>query len=170
MTSEKVAASTSPATASQEFLALINQARQHPELYPPRGNTTGAAMTACSNALTYSDALHTIASEHNEFLGSQPLAWVRADGNAHRNPNGNFAWDAGEPIDQAGYHSFRGEIVADGFSTPAAALEFWMQDDGPFGWGHRNLILNCTIQEAGPAFGQYGPSNHDFYTVDMGTP
>jgi uncharacterized protein YkwD len=152
---------------SRRFLRLINEARAHPELYPPHGNTAGAAMTGCSNSLTYSSALHTTAADHNDYLASRPREWIGVDGNAHRGPNGRFVWEAGEPMDQAGYHSYRAEIVAWGQETRGDALRAWMQDDAGSNWGHRNLILNCSIQDAGPGIYNGGPWGH-YYTVDMG--
>jgi len=149
------------------LLKAVNHARAHPELYPPRGNAAGAVMKACPNPLRYSAALHKVANAHNYYIASRPLEWVRA-GNAHKGPSGKDVWDPGEPMYQAGYRSYRAEIVADGFPTPEAAVRFWMQDDEKWKWGHRNIILDCTIQEAGPAHGPYPPNNHYFYTVDLG--
>jgi hypothetical protein len=155
-------------TPSKRFLALINDARQHPEKYPPHGNTAGATMTACPSPLKHSIALQNTSAAHNGYLASQPLSWVNTDSNVHKDPNGMWVWDSGEPMEKAGYHSWRAEIVAYGFPTTADALRFWMQDDAPSNWGHRNYILNCTIQEAGPAIHNGGPGSH-YYTVDMGT-
>jgi uncharacterized protein YkwD len=70
-------------------------------------------------------------------------------------------------MDQAGYHSYRAEIVAWGFATRKDAVKYWMQDDAASNWGHRNLILNCGIQEAGYGVVSSGPAGH-YYTVDMG--
>jgi hypothetical protein len=42
-----------------------------------------------------------------------------------------------------------------------------MQDDEASNWGHRNLILNCSIHDAGPAIHNGGSWGH-YYTVDMG--
>jgi hypothetical protein len=69
--------------------------------------------------------------------------------------------------DQVGYHSYRAEIVAWGQETRRDALRAWMQDDAASNWGHRNLILNCSIQDAGPAIHNGGSWGH-YYTVDMG--
>jgi uncharacterized protein YkwD len=43
-----------------------------------------------------------------------------------------------------------------------------MQDDAPSNWGHRNLILDCGLTDAGAAHLAGGPLNH-YWTVDMGT-
>jgi uncharacterized protein YkwD len=159
--------STFRPSPSRQFLKLINRARAHPELYPPHGNAAGAAMTGCSNSLTYSPALHGTAADHNAYLASRPKEWLEVDGNAHRGPDGKFVWEAGEPMDLAGYHSYRAEIVAWGQETTGDALQAWMQDDAGSNWGHRNLILNCSIQDAGPSSYSGGPWGH-YYTVDMG--
>jgi hypothetical protein len=150
------------------FLNRINVARAHPELYPPHGNARGAVMTPCATPLQFSSALRHTARPHNNYLVTRPIEWVNKYPNMHRNPNGNLAWEPGEPIDQAGYHSRRAEIVATGQPTSEAALQYWMQDDAASGWGHRNLILDCTIKEAGPGRLHGGPGNH-YWTVDMGT-
>jgi hypothetical protein len=155
-------------SSSVSFLRDINNARQHPELYPPHGNTTGAIMTACPAKLQYSSALYQTAAAHNDYLASRPISWVSTYPNMHRDPNGKLVWESGEPMDRAGYHSYRGEIVAWGFPTSEAALRAWMQDDAGSSWGHRNLILNCVLQDAGPAILQGGPGNH-YHTVDMGS-
>ena len=67
----------------------------------------------------------------------------------------------------AGYRSGRWEIVTAGFPTAAAAVQFWMQNDAPSMWGHRNIILNCAIREAGSAHLAGGPFGH-YWTVDLG--
>lgn len=149
-----------------ELIGLINDARVHPEKYPPHGNTAGATMAACPSPFRESSVLAGIASTHNGYLATQPIAVVNTFPNMHKNADGKLAWDAGEPMDTAGYHSFRAEIVATGFPTAADALRFWMQDDAPSQWGHRNLILNCTIQEAGGAH-LAGDSGGHYWTVDM---
>jgi hypothetical protein len=150
------------------FLELINVARARPELYPPHGEAQGAARTACATPLQYSPDLRRTARAHNHYLASRPIEWVNTPPNMHKNPNGKLAGDAGEPMDLAGYKSHRAEIVATGFPTSEAALQFWMQDDAPSRWGHRNNILNCAIKDAGPSRFNGGPGNQ-YYTVDMGT-
>jgi hypothetical protein len=147
---------------------LVNDARTHPEKYPPNGSTQGAAMNPCSGPFQYSVQLRDIAREHNRFLASKPIDWVNTYPNMHTGPNGKLVWDAGEPMDRAGYHSFRSENVATGFATPAEVMRFWMQDDERFGWGHRNLILNCNAREAGIGHYQGGPGSH-YWTLDVGT-
>ncbi|WP_410479397.1 CAP domain-containing protein [Pseudonocardia sp. H11422] len=82
-------------------------------------------------------------------------------------PNGKLVWDDGEPMDQAGDHSSRSEIVATGFPTVQEALEFWMQNDEKYGWEHRNHVLDCTTQDAGAAHLHGGSGNH-YWTVDLG--
>lgn len=152
----------------QQLFDLINDARLHPEKYPPNGNSSGASMNACPNALTLSSQLQEIARAHNAFLASQPIEWVNDDLNMHRGPGGKLAWEDGEPMSQAGYTAFRAENVATGFPTAEAAVRFWMQDDERWNWGHRNLILNCAAQEFGFAHHEGGPGGH-YWTLDMGT-
>jgi hypothetical protein len=151
-----------------ELLQLLNDARTHPGNYLAHGTTQGATMAACATPFQDSPSLSGTAGQHNAYLASQPIDWVNTYPNMHRRPDGKLAWDAGGPIDQAGYHSYRAQIVATGFSTATDAVRFWMQDDAPSGWGHRNLILNCTIREAGAAHFQGGPGSH-YWTVNMGT-
>ena len=151
-----------------ELLRLLNDARAHPEKYPPNGNPAGATMVSCGPPFKYSKELLAIALAHNRYLASQPIDWVNTYPNMHTGPNGKPVGAPGEPMDQAGYRSYRAEIVATGFPTPIDVIRFWMQDDERFQWGHRNLILNCTIHEAGPGYTQGGPGNH-YWTVDMGT-
>jgi len=74
----------------------------------------------------------------------------------------------GDPVTRLPELGATGEIVADGFPTEAAAVQFWMQDDAPSNWDHRNLILNCDLMEAGAAHLTGGPWGH-YWTVDMGT-
>ncbi|MDX3262915.1 CAP domain-containing protein [Streptomyces sp. MI02-2A] len=125
-------------------------------------------MTPCPTPLRYSRKLHSIARQHSIYLASKPLEWVHSGSNMHTGPSGKFVWDTGEPMDHAGFHAFRAEIVADGFGIATDVVRFWMQDDEQWGWQHRNLILNSSIKYAGP--GSYtSPSNHQFDTVDMGT-
>lgn len=102
------------------------------------------------------------------YLKDQPKDWVNSGVNMHRAPSGKLAWESGEPMDQAGYHTWRAENVAVGFPTPQAAVQFWMQDDAPFGWGHRNAILRPETLEAGLEHYEGGPWGH-YWTLDMGT-
>jgi hypothetical protein len=158
--------------AASEIEALVNDARTHPELYPPRGDTTGAAMAACDGPFVNSPALADTASSHNDFLASQPVEWVMTRPHMHAStPDGmQMSTDAGAPIDQAGFHSLRAQIVAMGYPTAAAVVQAWMQDDGgPLNWGHRNIILNCALSLAGAAYLQGGPGGH-YWTVNMGNP
>ncbi|MGW1682907.1 CAP domain-containing protein [Saccharopolyspora sp. NPDC002376] len=147
---------------------LINDARQHPEKYPPHGNSAGAAMTGCARGFNFSSTLTDIASAHCAYLKDQPRDWVNADQNMHRGPSGKLVWEPGEPMEQAGYHAWRAENVAVGFTTAEAAVRFWMQDDEPFGWGHRNAILRCETMEASLGYYEGGPWGH-YWTLDMGT-
>jgi hypothetical protein len=147
---------------------LINEARAHPENYPPNGNSSGASLSACPSPLRYSQQLSDIASHHNNFLASRDINWVNADDHMHRGPDGKLTSEVGQPMDRAGYHTSRGENVATGFPTAAEVLHFWMQDDERWKWGHRNLILNCSAQEAAIAHLQGGPGRH-YWTLDLGT-
>jgi hypothetical protein len=166
---------TQPAATNggaSEIEALVNDARTHPELYPPRGDPTGAAMAACDGPFLSSQALADTAASHNDFLASQPVEWVMTRPHMHAStPDGmQMSTDAGAPIDQAGFHSLRAQIVAMGYPTAAAVVAAWMQDDGgPLAWGHRNIILNCALSQAGAAYLQGGPGGH-YWTVNMGNP
>ncbi len=151
----------------RQVLDSINDARAHPQKYPPSGNTSGAAMNSCANPVQYSQQLRDIARDHNNFLASRPIDWVNQYPNMHTGPDGKLAWDPGAPMDQAGYRTYRGENVATGFPTSAEVMRFWMQDDERSAWGHRNFILNCTNQEAGVGHDQGGPGGH-YWTLDMG--
>lgn len=154
-----------------EMEALVNDARIHPELYPPRGDPTGAAMAPCDGPFLSSQALADTAASHNDFLAGQPVEWVMTRPHMHAStPDGmQMSTDAGAPIDQAGFHSLRAQIVAMGYPTAAAVVQAWMQDDGPLAWGHRNIILNCALSQAGAAYLQGGPGGH-YWTVNLGNP
>jgi hypothetical protein len=158
------------------LLAAVNDARVHPEKYPPHAkdpntgqawDTSGAKTTGCGSGFADSGALDNTASTHNGFIATMDKTTVNQYPNMHKTASGGLETDQGGPITQAGYGS-TGEIVADGFTTEAAALQFWMQDDGgPNKWGHRNLILNCGLTDAGAAHFAGGPWGH-YWTVDMG--
>ena len=156
-----------PASADATLMDLVNDARLNPEKYPPNGNTAGATMTGCPNPLQESGALAGAAQTHNSYLSQQPNAWLRTYPNMHKNADGKLSGDAGGIIEMAGYRSGRWEIVAAGFPTAAAAVQFWMQNDETSQWGHRNIILNCGIREAGAAHLAGGPFGH-YWTVDLG--
>lgn len=161
-----------PSDATSEIEALINDARTHPEMYPPRGDTTGAAMAPCAGPFLSSQVLADTAASHNDFLASQSVEWVMTRPHMHAStPDGmQMSTDAGGPIDQAGFRSLRAQIVAMGYPTAAAVIQAWMQDDGgPLHWGHRNIILNCALSQAGAAHLQGGPGGH-YWTVNMGNP
>ncbi len=145
------------------LLAAVNDARLHPEKYPPHGNSAGASMTACPNAFNDSGALDSAASAHNNYIASQPK-----NSNPHMNANGKLSWEDGGPIQAAGYNSARGEIVATGQGSANAAVVAWMQDDADQAWGHRNNILNCGYTDAGAAHLSGGPWGN-YWTVDIGT-
>jgi Cysteine-rich secretory protein family len=145
------------------LLAAVNDARLHPEKYPPRGNTAGAKMDACPNAFNGSGSLDQAASAHNSYIASQGK-----NVNPHQNASGILSWDAGGPIELAGYNSARAEIVAEGQGSANAAVVAWMQDDGDQQWGHRNIILDCNLSDAGAAHLAGGPWGN-YWTVDAGT-
>src|SRR5215213_9430720 len=147
---------------------LINEARAHPENYPPDGNSSGASMSACPSPVRYSQQLSDIARDHNDDLASRDIIWVNLVDHMHRGPDGKLTSAVGQPMDRAGYHTFRGENVATGFPTAAEVLHFWMQDDERWKWGHRNRILNCLVQEGGIAHLQGGSGGH-YWTLDFGT-
>ena len=145
------------------LLAAVNDARLHPEKYPPHGNTAGAKMEACPSAFAGSGSLDQAAATHNSFLASSDK-----NVNAHQNANGKLSWEDGGPIEAAGYNSARAEIVATGQGTANAAVVAWMQDDGDQAWGHRNIILDCNLADAGAAHLTGGPWGN-YWTVDAGT-
>jgi hypothetical protein len=159
----------------QELFRLINDARAHPQNYPPHGNAQRASMNSCANPFKGSSELRTTAYHHDAFLATHPEEWMYGTTgdipndipNTHTGPDGKPVWAAGEPMDQAGYHSARYEIVAWGQATPAEVIRAWMQDDEHSQWGHRNIILNCTIQWLGVNHRQGGPVRH-YWTGDMG--
>jgi hypothetical protein len=161
----------SPNVGASEIEVLVNDARTHPESYPPRGDPAGAAVAACDGPFESSPALADTAASHNDFLASQPIEWVNTLPNMHATtPDGTqLSTDAGGPIDQAGFHSLRAQIAATGFPTAAAVIQAWMQDDAPLNWAHRNIILNCGLSQAGAAHLQGGPGGH-YWTVNMGNP
>jgi hypothetical protein len=154
------------------LLAAVNDARLHPEKYPPHGDVhagPGAAMTACASPFNDSAALVSAASTHNGNISALTVDQARQNGDwAHRNPppNGPLSWDGG-PLSQAGYNT-TGEIVAMGQGSEAAAVQFWMQDDAASQWGHRNLILNCALTDAGASHLGGGAAGN-YWTVDMGS-
>lgn len=156
-----------PAEEKQLF-DVVDDARKHPERYPPHGNPAGAVMVACSTGFKFSAALWNIARAHSGYLATRPKEWVTTGDNMHRGPSGKLVWEAGEPMDKAGYHTWRAENVAVGFTTAEAAVRFWMQDDERFNWGHRNAILRCETLEAGVGHDAGGPWGH-YWTLDMGT-
>ncbi|MGP4113441.1 CAP domain-containing protein [Streptomyces sp. 4N509B] len=155
-------------TEEKQMLELINDARQHPEKYPPHGNATGAAMAACARGFELSEKLTEIAAAHSGYLKDQSKEWATTGDNMHRGPGGKLVWESGEPMDQAGYRAWRAENVAVGFATLEEAVRFWMQDDERFAWGHRNAILRCETLEAGVGHFEGGPWGH-YWTLDMGT-
>jgi hypothetical protein len=145
------------------LLAAVNDARAHPEKFPPNGNAGGAKMEACDNPVANSAGLTSAAVAHNQFIAANP------DANPHQNASGVLSWDDGGPIQLAGYNSQRAEIVATGQGSANAAIVDWMQNDGDQAWGHRNIILNCDLQQAGAAHGTGGKWGN-YWTVDFGTP
>lgn len=150
------------------LLAAVNDARLHPEKYPPNGDAAGAVMAACSKPFNHSGALDNTAATHNSFIATMSADVVNVYPNMHKTASGGLAWDVpGGPIAKAGYNT-TGQIVADGFPTEAAAVQFWMQDDAPSQWGHRNKILDCNLTDAGAASFSGGPLGH-YWTVDMGS-
>ena len=137
----------------------------------PHGAISGAAVIAAAMALlampsapaaSADAALMAVVNEarlHPEKYPRQQLRRTTADG--------QLPGDQGGIIGMAGYRSGGWEIVAAGFPTAAAAVQYWMQNDESSQWGHRNIILNCAIREAGPAHLAGGPYGH-YWTVDLG--
>jgi hypothetical protein len=164
-------AAGTPGTPDSALLAAVNDARLHPEKYPPNGTTTqGASMTACKSPFNASSSLNGAASTHIGNISNVSDAVVTQGDNAHRNPppSGPLSWDNGSTIAQAGYNSQRAEIVAWGQPTEAAAVVDWMQNDAHSSWGHRNNILNCGYTDAGAAH-LAGGVEGNYWVVDMGT-
>jgi hypothetical protein len=162
-----LAAPAATSSTTNALLTAINDARLHPEKYPPHGSVPGATMAGCANPLTSSAALYQGAAAHDRFLASHPLEWITRK-TAHMDPNGKQATDDGGHIAAAGFNRARAEIVATQMTTSAAAVRAWMQDDGDQGWGHRNIILDCKLVSAGASHYVGGPGGH-YYTADMGT-
>lgn len=159
------------------LLAAVNDARVNPGKYPPdtkdpntgqSWDTSGATMTACPKPFADSGALDNTAATHNGFIATMDGSAVNNWPNMHKTASGGLTYDQGGPITQAGY-SNTGEIVAIGQSSEAAALKFWMQDDGGQNkWDHRNMILNCSLTDAGAAHFTGGPLAN-YWTVDLGS-
>ncbi len=162
-----VVPANSATSSTNALLTAINDARMHPEKYPPRGNTAGAKMGACTSPFRQSAALYKGANAHDKFLAGQPTSWVQSGLNAHRDPNGALAWESNGHIAAAGFNGARAEIVAWGQPTSAAAVRAWMQDDEHSNWGHRNIILDCSLSYAGASNYAGGPAGH-YFTADMG--
>ena len=68
------------ASADAALMALVNDARLHPEKYPPNGNAAGATMTGCPNPLRESGASAGAAQTHNSRREA-----VGGSGRDHRN-------------------------------------------------------------------------------------
>lgn len=156
------------------LLNAVNDARLHPEKYPPQ-EAGAPTLNACTSPFNASSGLDGAASKHIGFISNVSRAVVEASDsqgnpNAHRNPppSGPLSWDNGGPIAAAGYNTKRGEIVAFGQGSEATAVSFWMQNDAPSGWGHRKLILDCTLSDAGAAH-LAGGVEGQYWVVDMGT-
>lgn len=170
--------------ADAALLSAVNDARLHPEKYPPNGKTdlgngVKAKMTACPNPLRESWALDNAAATHNKHVASVSKDVLKQDQfMGHRNPppGGPVSWapSTKDPVDQrvgplvqSGYDRKRGEIVAFGQITAAQAVRDWMQNDEGSRWGHRNIILDCDYTDVGAAHFVGGPWNH-YWTVDVG--
>jgi hypothetical protein len=171
--------------ADGPLLSAVNDARLHPDKYPPKGkidlgNGVKAKMTACPKPLGESWALDTAAAAHNKFIASVSKDSLSKDFGAHRNPppSGPVSWapslPPNQPVDpregplvQSGYDKKVGEIVALGQTTAALAVQDWMQNDESQKWGHRNIILDCDFTDAGAAHLASGPASH-YWTVDVG--
>ncbi|WP_406514560.1 CAP domain-containing protein (plasmid) [Streptomyces sp. NBC_00161] len=157
----------------RELRRFVTDARTHPENYPPHGNSAKAIMPPGVPDFQHSGALTNIASAHSIFLTGVDKDWVNADKNMHRGPDGTLVWEPGQPMDQAGFHTWRTENVAVGFDTAEKVVRFWMQDDEVWEWGHRNAILfddwfdPGDIREAGFGYARGGPWTH-YWTLDMG--
>jgi hypothetical protein len=182
--------------AEMSLFDLVNDARLHPENYPPdtsqpSPNGTQPKMTACPKAFVESDTLRDAARQHNKFTATQTADWILATDasgksldNMHRTPTAPggtpiLDWEFPNPpppeqgpgiIYLAGYHSDTAENWST-FPTPLEVVQNWMIDDASADWGHRNNILNCALVEAG--VGHLNPTNGtpfpDLWTLCMGT-
>lgn len=157
----------------QDLQRCVTDARTRPEAYPPHGNAAGATMPPGVPDFQLAGSLNGTAHDHCEFLMGQDKAWVTEDQNMHRGPTGALVWEVGQPIEQAGFHTWRAENVAVGFETADQVVRFWMQEDEAWGWGHRNAILfddwytPDDVREAGFGYTNGGPWTH-YWTLDMG--
>jgi hypothetical protein len=159
----------------QALLAIVNDARLHPEKYPLIGDyagnptdTSSAHSTACPKPFGRSGALENSAATHNSYIATIPKPGLDGGVRAHETPGGGQVGDPGGPLARAGY-GHNGEIVAAEWADNAAAVKYWMSLDGP-GWGHRNAILDCSLTDAGAAsFSAPGSPYKTYYTVDMGS-
>ncbi|MFZ4160426.1 CAP domain-containing protein [Streptomyces griseoincarnatus] len=156
----------------REFWALINDARLHPEKYPPLEEPkNNALMAPCRKELDYSGALRDTARTHSSFLQKQPKEWVTKGNNMHASSvitGVPLVYQEDGTLHQAGYKTFRSENVAVGQATPEDAVRFWMQRDAAHNWGHRNAILRCETRDGGVGYVAGGDWNH-YWTLDLGT-
>ncbi|MFE3644331.1 CAP domain-containing protein [Streptomyces sp. NPDC059169] len=155
----------------RELRHFVTDARTHPENYPPHGNSEKAVMPPGVPDFKLSRALIGIARAHSEFLAG--LDRENAEKYKHLGPDGTSVSEPGQPMWQAGYHTWRAENVAFGFDTAEKVVRFWMQDDETWDWDHRNAILfddwftPDDIREAGFGYCKGGPWVH-YWTLDMG--
>ncbi|MFI0738858.1 CAP domain-containing protein [Streptomyces sp. NPDC021100] len=160
--------SMSAPAEEKRLLALINDARVHPEKYPPHGNSAGASMAGCTSPFRTSRALTLDARDHSDYLRDPAdVDWIKTDGNAHQGRNGLPTTGDSGLMAQDGFVA-RAENVAFGFAMAEEVVQSWMQDDEARQWGHRNNILACEKLEAGVGHCQGGPWGH-YWTLDMGT-
>ncbi|MFB8120124.1 sigma-70 family RNA polymerase sigma factor [Streptomyces sp. NPDC056465] len=110
---------SSPPTAAEEVIALVNAERSEEGCGPVRANSL----------------LATAASRHSADMAAR-------DYFSHTSPDGT---DPGARITAVGYRwSTYGENIAKGQQTAAAVMDSWMNSPG-----HRANILNCAFKEIG---------------------
>jgi uncharacterized protein YkwD len=139
----------------QEVLLLVNEARAVGHNCDAEGEF-GPADPLTSNALlTCSARLHSLDMFERGFFD-------------HYDPDGV---DPGARIDATGYEwSTYGENIAQGYDSPAAVVETWLESDG-----HCSNIMNPNFTELGVGYyigdteSRFGQDQH-YWTQNFGAP
>ncbi|MFJ8475786.1 hypothetical protein [Kitasatospora sp. NPDC094011] len=158
--------------ADEDLWTAVNDARLHPQNYPP--DSTGPSahgvtpkLTPCTSPFVFSPMLSDAAAHHLEFLATQTNAWILEKDSAgnsldnfHRTPP-NYPtpgtpvldWSSNPPgiIYLAGYHTQGAETWAGQnedlsiAELAKKAVQDWMMHDARSDWGHRNIILGGDV-------------------------